>query len=358
MSDSSKRSLYRSPSQQRQRQRASLPAPARPDSPAKSGSRSPRPASLSIDKTRPQDFDGELQTTDEVPSAEQLRAVEDYVLLDGSGRSHAFRSLYSGQNVARRVLVVFVRHFFCGMCQDYIRSLSESITPEALLRLPISTFIAVVGCGDPGLIDMYREATGCPFPIYTDPTRSLFDALGMVKTLSLGERPAYAQKSTARGVLDSVVQALRFVPAGLAHKSGDARQVGGEFLFEPRDVATPITSPVEPALAPAAHAFAAVRDGAGKTGGDAGAGAAAEGAGPEEKTVTWCHRMRTTRDHAEIPELMEILGLDGQGKPVQDERRWAEALEKRKGVGSSLAGAMNQMSEMRAAETTAEEGPH
>ncbi len=49
-------------------------------------------------------------------------------------------------------------------CQEYLRTLTDSITPEALLRLPISTFIAIIGCGDPGLIDMYASATNCPFP--------------------------------------------------------------------------------------------------------------------------------------------------------------------------------------------------
>lgn len=38
-----------------------------------------------------------------------------------------------------------------------------------------------------------------------------------------------------------------------------------------------------------------------------------EGEG-EEKRVTWCHRMKSTRDHAEVPELMDLLGLDGHGK--------------------------------------------
>ena len=130
-------------------------------------------------------------------------------------------------------------------CQEYLRSLSESITPEALLRLPISTFIVVIGCGDPALIDMYVEATGCRFPIYTDPTRALFDEMGMAKTLALGAKPAYQRKSLARSIVDSIGQGLRSVPAGLALKSGDSRQVGGEFLFEPLDVVTPISTPRE-----------------------------------------------------------------------------------------------------------------
>ena len=60
----------------------------------------------------------------------------------------------------------------------------------------------------------------------------------------------------------------------------------------------------------------------------------------EEKHVTWCHRMKTTRDHAEIPELMEILGLDGQGQPIKDKKRWSRAIQERKGTGLSMASQM------------------
>ncbi|KAK5992240.1 AhpC/TSA antioxidant enzyme domain-containing protein 1 [Cladobotryum mycophilum] len=302
-----------------------------PASKAPSSNQSP-PASLDIDKTKPKDFDGEVQTTNEIPSAELLDEIENYVLLDRNGKTHTFKSLYTGQNVARRVLVIFVRHFFCGMCQEYLRTLSESITPDALLRLPVSTFITVIGCGDPALIDMYVKETGCPFPVYTDPTRSLFDALGMMKTLNMGERPAYAKKSTAKGILDSIVQGLKFVPSGLALKSGDSRQVGGEFLFEPLDIVTPVTTPRDehrPQLGSfeePGHVGDSGKDGR-----------------FEEKRVTWCHRMKTTRDHAEIPELMEVLGLDGQGQPISDEKRWAEAVQKRKGTGLSLASQMSQL---------------
>jgi hypothetical protein len=165
----------------------------------------------------------------------------------------------------------------------YLASLSESISPEALLGLPASTSIVVIGCGDPGLIPMYATETACKFPIYTDPNRKLFGALGMVKTLEMGKkRPAYQKLGMWRSSWDSIVLGLKQLPSGLAHKSGDPRQVGGEFLFE-----------------------------------------SAEG---EEKEVTWCHRMRTTRDHTDVPELMGILGLDEQGKPIEDVGMWEKAV--------------------------------
>lgn len=74
-----------------------------------------RPASIQIDKTKPEDFDGEIATTNELPSPEQIKQIDNYIVLDKDGKSHTFKSLYSGTNVARRVLIIFVRHFFCGV---------------------------------------------------------------------------------------------------------------------------------------------------------------------------------------------------------------------------------------------------
>lgn len=174
------------------------------------------------------------------------------------------------------------------------------------MRLPVSTFIAVVGCGDPALIDMYVKETGCPFPVYTDPRRAIFDELGMVKTLALGAKPAYQRTSIVKSSWTSFLKAVTYIPSGLATKSGDQRQVGGEFLFEPGGVASPVTTPQDEGE---------------------------EDRFDEDKTVTWCHRMKNTRDHAEVAEIMDVLGLDRQGAPVTE----------RKGTGLSLASEMGSL---------------
>lgn len=152
---------------------------------------------------------------------------------------------------------------------------------------------------------MYQEATSCPFPIYADPTKRLYNELGMTRTLALGARPDYVRKSFLVGVAQSVLQGLKQIKGGLAAKAGDIQQVGGEFLFEPI-VEEGANSAVTPS-----------------------------GEDGPEKRVTWCHRMRNTRDHAEIPELREVLGLDGVGAPGGNKRRWTKALEERKGTGLS-----------------------
>lgn len=220
-------------------------------------------------------------------------------------------------------------------CQEYLRSLSESVTPEALLQLPVSTVVVVVGCGNPNLIDMYVKATKCPFPVYTDPNASLYSELGMVKTLAMGPKPEYMRRPMIMSVVESIGQGLRSVPSGLALKSGDHRQVGGEFLFEPVDVVTPVVTPLDETPDPMGPRYGGRGD---------------DDSGPiEPKRVTWCHRMKSTRDHAEIPEVMGVLGLKSQAPASslreKDKMRWAKAEQVRKGSGGSLALQMNELSE-------------
>ena len=114
---------------------------------------------------------------------------------------------------------------------------------------------------------MYARDTECPFPIYADPSKELYARLGMIRTLSLGpKRPQYMQYSLPSAMVRSIYQGLK---AGRsAFKGGDYWQVGGEFIFE-------------------------------------------------DGQIIWCHRMRNTRDHAEIPETRRQLGLDGAKPPLR-----------------------------------------
>jgi hypothetical protein len=73
------------------------------------------PTTIDIDKTKPEDFEGDLATNNSLPTDETLAKIQDYVVLDRDGKTHTFKSLYNGPNVARRVLVIFVRHFFCSV---------------------------------------------------------------------------------------------------------------------------------------------------------------------------------------------------------------------------------------------------
>lgn len=269
------------------------------------------------------DFAGDVNTNNEIPTQEVLRSVEDMTVLDKDGKIIPFKNLYSGPNVTRRVLVIFIRHFFCGNCQEYLRTLTDSVTPDELLALPTPTFIAIVGHGSPSLISMYASETHCPFPIYADPTKRLYNALGMLRTLNLGTRPEYQRRGTVKGMWESVRQGISNLKGGKALHGLDWHQVGGEFLFEPVNMSTPIVSPADEENKQLGGAVS----GNSKLG-------YADGCA-EEKRITWCHRMKNTRDHAELPELREVLGLSGMGVPGKDMKRWTKALGERKGTGLS-----------------------
>lgn len=206
----------------------------------------------------------------------------------------------------------------------------------------------MVGCGSYKLIKAYLEETGCPWPVYADNTQHLYKELGMIRTLQAGERPAYMQnKSMAQTVMTGITQALKQVKSGLVLQMGDQKQVGGEFLFEPASlsVESPIATP---------HDEAKALDPDEKT-------IDQDGEEAEEKKITWCHRMRNTRDHVEIPELKDVLGLEavgdvqpdhaataggdhGRGPSHKDRERYAKALRQRKGTGLSMASQMSRLS--------------
>lgn len=221
-----------------------------------------------------EEFEGTVDVNDNLPTEKELKKVEDLLVLDAQGQSRPFKELYQAPLVAPRQLIIFIRHFFCGNCQEYLRTISSSIKPEDLIALPVPTFITVIGCGRPELIPMYTEATGCPFPIYADPTRKLYDYLGMTRTYDPGQKPAYMQTNMLINSVQSIFQGVKTGRNAL--KGGDFKQVGGEFLFENGE-------------------------------------------------CTWAHRMKNTRGHAEVSELRSLIGLDGTRPPLR--KRWSHGIK-------------------------------
>ncbi len=90
------------------------------------------------------------------------------------------------------------------------------------------------------------------------------------------KNPEYMHDGVMVNAVKSIFQELRAGRNML--KGGDMYQVGGEFLFE-------------------------------------------------NGKVTWCHRMRNTRDHAEVTELRVVMGLDGEMSPWRsNSKTWVAGL--------------------------------
>jgi hypothetical protein len=167
----------------------------------------------------------------------------------------------------QRNLIIFIRHFACTVCQQYVRHLASALPPLHLAGLSPPTRITIIGCGDASIIARYKRDVPCPFDLYTDPTAKLYSALGMTRNLAMGkEPPEYIEgKSMLKLSWDGFVNVMR-QPQN-AFKMGDWSQIGGEFLF-------------------------------------------VRGEESGEWDCVWAHRMRTTRDHAEVRELKGQLGID------------------------------------------------
>ena len=195
-------------------------------------------------------------TSTSVPSA-----VASLPVLDLNGTSHPFSSLYTTDDLNRQTLVIFIRHFFCGSCKEYVSSLSSTngITSNELSAS--NKQVVIIGCGQPNLIKQYAKDTVCPFPMYSDPTQKIYDAFGMIRTLSLAEKkPDYIKTSFLSNIAKSAVSQLS---AGFSmFQGGDIQQVGGEYLID------------------------------------------------SQGHIIWSHNMNNTQDHADIKELRKILQLD------------------------------------------------
>jgi hypothetical protein len=77
------------------------------------------------------EFTGDVNTNNEIPTQVVLKSVEDMTVFDKDGRIVPFKNLYSGPNVTRRVLIIFIRHFFCGVCSLSSLTFRNNILTDA-----------------------------------------------------------------------------------------------------------------------------------------------------------------------------------------------------------------------------------
>jgi hypothetical protein len=59
---------------------------------------------------------GEIDISDDLPTEEILEEAGDIPIYDSEGNEKPFKSLYSGDSaIGEQQLVIFVRHFYCGV---------------------------------------------------------------------------------------------------------------------------------------------------------------------------------------------------------------------------------------------------
>ncbi|CAD0038438.1 hypothetical protein D6C86_07954 [Aureobasidium pullulans] len=195
------------------------------------------------------------QAQTRLPTQTELEKVAEVDILDKNGDKKKFSSLWSSHSdkPRRRTIVIFIRHFNCESCADYVRALTAKLSPEDLASRSIPTELFIVGCGSHTFIQTYIQRTGCKFEIYTDPSRVTYDTLGMTCNLGLGKKPNYITNSLM-GTLIGTGNTLMT----LLTDSGKKSQNGGELIWV-------------------------------------------------DGEIKWARRMQNTRDHVEVEELERVL---------------------------------------------------
>ncbi|KAF9445750.1 hypothetical protein P691DRAFT_734467 [Macrolepiota fuliginosa MF-IS2] len=165
-----------------------------------------------------------------VPTEEELKVASVLNVIDSKGQNVSFGSIYATQ----KTTVVFIRHFFCGRCQEYVEELAK-VTQETLESSDVK--IVVIGCGNWQPIEGYAQQTGFTGPIYADPSRKVYHALGMnierlAVTPASEKKRSYLRKNAVVGALLSSWRGPIKNP-GLIGKQGNLSQLGGDFVFGP-----------------------------------------------------------------------------------------------------------------------------
>ncbi|QIW99898.1 hypothetical protein AMS68_005416 [Peltaster fructicola] len=258
---------------------------------------------------------------DECPDGATLAATFDIPVYTPDGHEIPFGHLYCPATALnQRQLIVFIRHFYCGACQAYVKAISEGISMQDYFAIPIPTSIIIIGCGHPNLIPFYKEITGTSFPVFAEPSRRLFKKLGMVLSGSIGrQRPEYMRDISAPAWLAGQVTTIRH---GLRARKEVKRIVkmtsGFDLIQAPRyqnstsDSNSQEEDPYQQ-WADLKRAEMVARAKSIRKRDLIRGGNPLQIGGEflfEDGEVIWCHRMRHYRNHVEVSDIRRLLDLD------------------------------------------------
>ncbi|KAG5726143.1 hypothetical protein E4T56_gene2502 [Termitomyces sp. T112] len=203
-----------------------------------------------------------------IPDADTLTNAAKLQILDSQGAKVTFGSLFENQ----KTIVVFISENLYGLpiinSFSIFRALLLWREPPFMLNLNTpdlnilatsriarySRFslnnifsantighshvkLAVVGCGDWQPIQSYANTTKFSGPIYADPSRSLYRALGMNIEKLEGTPPVQQRKSyLTTGPLKNAMKSIWKGPLkhpNLLGKQGNISQLGGDFVLGP-----------------------------------------------------------------------------------------------------------------------------
>ncbi|GIJ90090.1 hypothetical protein Asppvi_009040 [Aspergillus pseudoviridinutans] len=177
--------------------------------------------------------DTTITRCDDLPEPKELAEAYELELQSQNGQPIRFGELVAGKGGQITTIVIFIRHFFCAYDQEYVRVASRRLTDSVLSTLPNPTGpsqLIIIGCGDSQRIVPYVSETEAAFPIYTDPTGTIYEKLHMKRTRShMTQSPSYAQIPFFSALGKTFKQMFR--SGWQAFRGGSWAQNGGEWVF-------------------------------------------------------------------------------------------------------------------------------
>ncbi|GAB1521634.1 hypothetical protein RhiTH_004731 [Rhizoctonia solani] len=163
-----------------------------------------------------------------LPDEDQLRLASEMYVYDENSRPVRFGDIFMGQKTA----ICFIRHFWCPLCQDYMSSIVHLTEPSLVKKAGVK--LVIIGNGSPSMLKSYKtDIFKCPYEMYTDPDRALYNALGMTLRTNDGgsdeEKGSYVKHGTFTGTMLVLKRAMKMPLAN----AGDIKQLGGEFILGP-----------------------------------------------------------------------------------------------------------------------------
>ncbi|WRT66141.1 uncharacterized protein IL334_003094 [Kwoniella shivajii] len=193
---------------------------------------------------------------DTPPNHRMLFEASLLEVIDEQGKRRKFGDLVRG----RKTIVIFIRHWYCPLCAQYMNSILTQVSLDALEEANVD--LIIIGNGSDKMLNGYRNKSfRCPFKMYTDPTLALYRALGLTRQTGDGGDDDDKGDYLVQSAMESTLQTIKRATKMPLKNPGHFTQLGGEFIFD------------------------------------------------GTLNVTYTHRMTTTRSHAPIRDICAEAGV-------------------------------------------------
>ncbi|WWC70435.1 uncharacterized protein I206_104386 [Kwoniella pini CBS 10737] len=160
------------------------------------------------------------------PTHKSLFEASLMEVIDENGRRFKFGDLVRN----RKTIVIFIRHWYCPLCAQYMNSILAEVSLDALEEANVD--LIIIGNGSDKMLNGYRnKAFRSPFKIYTDPTLALYRALGLTRQTGDGGENEDKGEYLVQSAKESTIQTIKRATKMPIRNPGHFTQLGGEFIF-------------------------------------------------------------------------------------------------------------------------------